>query len=225
MLKRFIEVAGSAVLLVLTSPVFLLTAAGVWLTDFGPVFYRQTRAGIRGRPFELLKFRSMRLNDRPLDSPEEIAGGDPLVTFVGRIIRRLKVDELPQLINVLRGEMSWIGPRPTVLAQVEKYSPFQRRRLDILPGMTGWAQVNGGAEIPWSERIILEVWYVDNRSFLVDTKILWKTLAVILRGHIPNLQAVEQARSYAIQHPDAVKSDIYRPPIQQLKYHEDMKPQ
>jgi lipopolysaccharide/colanic/teichoic acid biosynthesis glycosyltransferase len=213
MLKRFIEAVGSAILLVLTSPVFLLTAATVWLTDFGPVFYRQTRAGIHGCPFELLKFRSMRLNDRPLDSPDEIAGSDPLVTVVGRIIRRLKIDELPQLINVLRGEMSWIGPRPTVLTQIEKYTPFQRRRLDILPGMTGWAQVNGGAEILWSERIILEVWYVDNRSFFVDTKILWKTLVVILRGHKPNLQAVEQARCYAIQHPDAVKSDLYRSPI------------
>ncbi len=217
MLKRFIEAVGSVILLVLTLPVFLLTAAAVWLTDFGPVFYRQTRAGIHGRPFELLKFRSMCMNDRSLDSPNEISGADPLVTVVGRIIRRLKIDELPQLINVLRGEMSWIGPRPTVLAHVEKYSLFQRRRLEMLPGMTGWAQVNGGAEIPWSERIILEVWYVDHRSFLIDMKILWKTVTVILRGHKPNLQAVEQARCYAIQHPDIIQSDLCNVPILQLK--------
>jgi lipopolysaccharide/colanic/teichoic acid biosynthesis glycosyltransferase len=156
----------------------------------------------------------MRLNDRPLDRPEETAGADPLVTPIGRIIRRLKIDELPQLINVLRGEMSWIGPRPTVFAQIEKYSHFQRRRLEILPGMTGWAQVNGGAEIPWSERIILEVWYVDHRSFLVDIQILCKTIAVIIRGHKPNLQAVEQARCYAIQHHDVDKSDFCNAPIE-----------
>lgn len=120
-----------------------------------------------------------------------------MVTGIGRIIRRLKIDELPQLINVLRGEMSWIGPRPTVLEQVERYTVFQRRRLDVLPGMTGWAQVNGGAEISWPDRIILEVWYVEHRSFAIDLAILFKTLAVIACGHKPNRQAYEQALRYA----------------------------
>jgi len=214
MARRFIEIAGSVILLVLSSPLFLITALAVWATDFGPVFYRQTRAGRFGRPFELIKFRSMQVNDRPLDRPEETGETDPLVTAVGRWIRRLKVDELPQLINVLRGEMSWIGPRPTLLEQVENYTPFQRRRLDILPGMTGWAQVNGGAEISWTERIILEVWYVEHRSLVVDMKILWGTLAVILRGHKPNRKAVDEALRFCKRHPDAVESDF--PQLAQL---------
>jgi lipopolysaccharide/colanic/teichoic acid biosynthesis glycosyltransferase len=197
MLRRLVDVVGSVVLLGLTSPLFLVIALAVWATDFGPVFYRQTRAGLLGRPFELIKFRSMTVNNRPLDTPQEIADADPLVTTVGRFIRRFKVDELPQLINVLRGEMSWIGPRPTVLAQVEAYTSFQRRRLEILPGMTGWAQVNGGAEIPWEDRIILEVWYVDHRSLLLDLKIIARTITVILFGHKPNLKAIEQAHHFA----------------------------
>ena len=197
MLRRIIEVIGSAILLLLSAPVFLITALAVWATDYGPVFYRQTRAGIHGRPFLLLKFRSMRMNDRPVDTPGEIAEGDPLVTAVGRIIRRLKIDELPQLINVLRGEISWIGPRPTLLEQVERYTPFQRRRLDILPGMTGWAQVNGGTEISWPERIVLDVWYVENRTRLLDLQILFRTLFVIVRGYKPNVGALDQALRFA----------------------------
>jgi hypothetical protein len=112
------------------------------------------------------------------------------------------------LINVLRGDMAWIGPRPTIPAQVEAYTTFQRRRLAILPGMTGWAQVNGGAEISWPERIILDVWYVEHRSLPLDVKILWKTLGVILCGHKPNLHALEQARSFARQIADARELEL-----------------
>jgi lipopolysaccharide/colanic/teichoic acid biosynthesis glycosyltransferase len=208
MLRRIIELFGSVLLLVFSSPLLLVTALAIWATDFGPVFYWQTRAGKFGRPFQLLKFRSMRMNNRPLNSPEEVSKNDPLVTPIGRLIRRLKVDELPQLINVVRGDMSWIGPRPTVLEQVEMYTPFQRRRLEILPGMTGWAQVNGGAELSWAERIILEVWYVEHRSLLLDVKILWRTLGVIMRGHHPNPQAVEDAVSFARQQADVRMSDL-----------------
>jgi lipopolysaccharide/colanic/teichoic acid biosynthesis glycosyltransferase len=216
MLRRIVEVAMSAFLLVLVSPLFLITALAVWGTDFGPIFYRQTRAGIFGRPFEMLKFRSMRVNNRPIDRPEEVGKCDPMLTPVGRLIRRLKVDELPQLINVLQGDMSWNGPRPTLLAQVEKYTPFQRRRLAVLPGMTGWAQVNGGAEISWTERIILDVWYVEHRSIFVDMKIIWKTLTVISHGHKPNVQAFEEALSFAKQQPDAVESDFSQPALTPL---------
>jgi lipopolysaccharide/colanic/teichoic acid biosynthesis glycosyltransferase len=197
MLRKSIDIAGSAVLLGLTSPLFLVVALAVWMTDFGPVFYRQTRAGLLGRPFELLKFRSMAVNGRPTDGLQEIGQADPLVTTIGRFIRRTKIDELPQLINVLRGEMSWIGPRPTVPAQVQAYTPFQKRRLQILPGLTGWAQVNGGAEISWEDRIMLEVWYIEHRSLLLDLKIICQTLAVIVFGHKPNEQAIKQARSFA----------------------------
>jgi len=204
------EVVLSAALLVLSSPVLLLSALAVFCTDCGPVLFRQTRAGQFGRPFELLKFRSMRVNDRPIDHPGEITENDPLVTTVGRLMRRFKVDELPQLMNVLRGDMSWIGPRPTVVAQVEKYTPFQRRRLEVLPGMTGWAQVNGGAEISWAERIILDAWYVEHRSFFLDMKILWRTIDVIVRGHRPDLPAMQEAIHFAKENADLVELRLPR---------------
>jgi lipopolysaccharide/colanic/teichoic acid biosynthesis glycosyltransferase len=194
MQRKCIDVVGSVVLLILASPLFIAVAIAIWMTDFGPVFYRQARAGLFGRQFQLIKFRSMTVNNRPTDSLQEIGKADPLVTMVGRFIRRTKIDELPQLINVLRGEMSWIGPRPTVPAQVKAYTPFQRRRLEILPGLTGWAQVNGGAEISWEDRIMLDVWYIEHRSWLLDLGILCQTLAVIVFGHNPNERAIEHAR-------------------------------
>jgi lipopolysaccharide/colanic/teichoic acid biosynthesis glycosyltransferase len=203
MLRKSIDTVGSAVLLGVTSPLFIVVGLAVWMTDFGPVFYRQTRAGLFGRPFDLIKFRSMAVNSRPTDSLQEIGKADPLVTTIGRFIRRTKIDELPQLINVLRGEMSWIGPRPTVPSQVEAYTPFQRRRLEVLPGLTGWAQVNGGAEISWEDRIMLEVWYIEHRSLLLDLKIIRKTLTVIVLGHKPNEQAIEHARRFAEQERNA----------------------
>lgn len=208
MLRRIADVAVSAVLLVLTSPFFLITAFAVWLTDFGPIVYRQTRAGIHGLPFELLKFRSMRINNRPLNTMEELGEMDPLVSPVGRWIRRFKMDELPQLINVMRGEMSWVGPRPTVLEQVSKYTPFQRRRLNILPGMTGWAQVNGGTELTWPERIVLEVWYVEHRTWLIDLEVMWRTVGVILFGYKCNHRALDVALRFAKQQADDVDLQI-----------------
>jgi lipopolysaccharide/colanic/teichoic acid biosynthesis glycosyltransferase len=197
MLRRTLDVLGSSFLLILCSPLLLLTAFAVWATDQGPALYRQTRVGKDRRTFELLKFRSMRVNNLSLDRPGEVAQTDPLVTLVGRIIRRLKIDELPQLINVLRGDMSWIGPRPTILSQVEKYTAFQMRRLEILPGMTGWAQVNGGVEVSWPERIILDVWYIDHRSTWLDLRILATTVGVILFGHRQNRRAINQALHHA----------------------------
>ncbi len=208
MLRRILEMAASVVLIALCSPLFLITAFVVWVTDFGPVLYKQNRVGLMGRPFKMLKFRSMSMNSQPLDRPEEVGEGDPLVTPIGSVIRRLKVDELPQLINVLRGEMSWVGPRPTVREQTERYTPFQRRRLEVLPGLTGWPQVNGGAEIPWNVRIILDVWYVEHRSILLDVKILFRTVAVILFGNRPNPKAIEQAMQFVLQHPDASKLEM-----------------
>jgi lipopolysaccharide/colanic/teichoic acid biosynthesis glycosyltransferase len=196
---RFGERLLAALLLCAAAPILLVTALAIRLTDFGPALFRQTRAGLYGRPFLLFKFRSMFHNNRPLDSPEEIGESDPLVTPVGRWIRRLKIDEAPQLINVVRGEMALVGPRPTVMEQIQSYTPFQRRRLEVLPGMTGWAQVNGGAELSWGDRILLEVWYVKHRSLLLDLKILSKTVAVILFGHKPDLRPVEVARRFALQ--------------------------
>src|SRR5215471_121325 len=188
MLRRLIDILASSVLLLLASPIFLVTALAIRLSDHGPVFYRQTRAGWRGCPFELLKFRSMRVNNLPAVVMGQVGIEHPMVTPVGRLLRRFKIDELPQLLNVLRGDMSLIGPRPTVLEQVAEYTPYQRRRLDIPPGMTGWAQVNGGVESTWPQRIVLDVWYVDHRSLWLDLTILLRTVAVILFGEKPRLK-------------------------------------
>jgi len=188
---------GSGLLLLLTAPLFLITALAIWLDDRGDIFYRQTRLGLGGRPFRLWKFRSMRINNLPIDDVTEIREGHPLVTPVGRWIRRYKVDELPQLLNVLRGDMSLIGPRPAMPEHEQKYTAFEYRRLSIRPGMTGWAQVNGGMELSWPERIVLDVWYIDHRSLWLDIAILWQTLAVVIFGEEPDRAALEEALAYA----------------------------
>jgi len=139
----------------------------------------------------------MRVNTLSAVVVGQVRSKHPMVTTVGRWLRRFKIDELPQLLNVLRGEMTLIGPRPTVREQVDEYTPFQRRRLEVLPGMTGWAQVNGGVELTWAQRIILDVWYIDHRSFWLDLKILWRTLAVIWSGDEAHLSALEVACDYA----------------------------
>ena len=199
MARRLTDLMGGALLVLLASPIFLITSLAIWLTDRGPVFYRQTRAGLFGRPFKLLKFRSMWMHELPPVQVGQVRNDHPMVTPVGRWIRRLKIDELPQLLNVLRGEMTLIGPRPTVLEQVEEYTAFQRRRLEIPPGMTGWAQINGGIEISWPERIVLDVWYIDHRSLWLDLRILWQTTAVILFGEEPNRKSLEEAIAHAKQ--------------------------
>jgi lipopolysaccharide/colanic/teichoic acid biosynthesis glycosyltransferase len=200
--RRLIDVFGSVVLLLTVVPVFLVTALAIWFSDRGPVFFRQTRAGLGGRPFALLKFRSMKVNSIPAVVVGQVRGDHPMVTSVGRWMRRFKIDELPQLVNVLRGEMALIGPRPTVPEQVVKYTTFQRRRLDIRPGITGWAQVNGGVEITWPQRIILDVWYVDHWSAWLDLNILWRTLAVVFLGEQPNSKALDKAMAYASEQPE-----------------------
>jgi lipopolysaccharide/colanic/teichoic acid biosynthesis glycosyltransferase len=139
----------------------------------------------------------MRSNNLPLDEVTEIREGHPLVTPVGRWIRRFKIDELPQLLNVLRGEMALIGPRPAVPEHIEKYNSFQRRRLNVRPGMTGWAQVNGGIELTWPERIMLDVWYVDQRSLWMDVRILRRTAAVVFFGEQRNSRTLQEAIAHA----------------------------
>jgi len=196
-LRRLIDVLGSSILLLLAAPLLLTTALAIWLGDRGDVFYHQTRLGLHGRLFDLLKFRSMWINILPIDDVTEIREGHPLVTPVGRWIRRLKIDELPQLLNVLRGDMSLIGPRPGVPQHLVNYDKFQRRRLSIRPGLTGWAQVNGNIALTWPERIALDVWYIDHRSFWLDLQILCRTLGVVTFGEQPNKVALEQAETYA----------------------------
>jgi lipopolysaccharide/colanic/teichoic acid biosynthesis glycosyltransferase len=173
--NRAVDAVGAGLGLALASPLLLVAAVATKLEDGGPVLYRQRRVGLGGAEFELLKLRTMVVGAEHQGAGLAVNRGDARITRVGRLLRRLSLDELPQLWNVVRGEMSLIGPRPTLRYQVEKYSERQRRRLDVKPGITGWAQVNGRASLPWDERIELDVWYVENRSAWVDLKILAKT--------------------------------------------------
>jgi lipopolysaccharide/colanic/teichoic acid biosynthesis glycosyltransferase len=165
-----------------TSPLLALAALAVKLEDGGPVFYRQLRVGKDGRDFELVKLRTMVVDAERQGAGHAVDRDDPRITPAGRVLRRLSIDELPQLWNVLRGEMSLVGPRPTLRYQVDRYDERQRHRLDVRPGLTGWAQVNGRAALPWNERIELDLWYVEHRSTWVDLKILALTPFALFRG-------------------------------------------
>ena len=175
-----VAIAGSALLL--ASPVLAVAALAVKLEDGGPVLYRQTRVGQDGADFELLKLRTMVVGAETMGAGLSVNRGDPRITRVGRLLRKLSLDELPQLWNVVRGEMSVIGPRPTLRYQVEQYDERQRQRLDVRPGITGWAQVNGRAELPWADRIELDVWYVEHRSPRLDLRILARTPRALFGG-------------------------------------------
>jgi lipopolysaccharide/colanic/teichoic acid biosynthesis glycosyltransferase len=175
-----IAIAGTA--LALTSPLFALGALAVKLDGGGPVLYRQKRVGKDGGEFELLKLRTMVVGAEHMGAGFAVNEGDSRITRVGAVLRRLSIDELPQLWNVLRGDMSVVGPRPTLAYQVERYTPRQRRRLEVKPGITGWAQIHGRAALPWDERIELDVWYVEHRSPLVDLRILLRTPLALFGG-------------------------------------------
>jgi lipopolysaccharide/colanic/teichoic acid biosynthesis glycosyltransferase len=175
-----VVIAGSA--LVAASPLLGLAALAAKLEDGGPVLYRQTRVGKDGADFELLKLRTMVVGAETMGAGMAVNKGDARITRTGRILRRLSLDELPQFWNVIRGEMSIIGPRPTLRYQVERYASRQRRRLEVKPGITGWAQVHGRASLPWEERIELDVWYVDHRSPWLDLKILATTPRALFSG-------------------------------------------
>jgi lipopolysaccharide/colanic/teichoic acid biosynthesis glycosyltransferase len=175
-------VLGAGAALILTSPVLGIAALAVKLGDGGPMLYRQRRVGKDGEEFELLKLRTMVVGAEGKGAGIAVDRGDPRITRAGRILRRLSVDELPQLWNVLRGEMSLIGPRPTLRYQVEAYTDRQRRRLEVKPGLTGWAQIQGRARVPWDDRIEFDVWYVEHRSPWVDVKILARTPRALFRG-------------------------------------------
>jgi lipopolysaccharide/colanic/teichoic acid biosynthesis glycosyltransferase len=180
--NRALDLAGASLGLVLASPFLAAAAIAIKLDGGGPVFYRQQRVGKDGREFELVKLRTMVVGAERQGAGWAVNHGDPRITRVGTMLRRLSLDELPQLWNVVRGEMSLIGPRPTLAYQVEQYTAQQRRRLDVRPGITGWAQVQGRASLPWEERIELDVWYVDHRSPWLDLKILARTPLALFGG-------------------------------------------
>jgi lipopolysaccharide/colanic/teichoic acid biosynthesis glycosyltransferase len=182
MIRRTVDIVVSVCVLLVASPLLALAAIAIRLESAGHPIYRQRRSGLDGRPFDVMKLRTM------VDGAEHIGAGlaintnDSRITRVGAFLRRTSLDELPNLLNVLRGEMSLIGPRPTLPVQVEQYTARQRGRLRVKPGITGWAQVNGRTSLPWSERIELDLYYIANRSLALDLRILWRTAAIVLGG-------------------------------------------
>jgi lipopolysaccharide/colanic/teichoic acid biosynthesis glycosyltransferase len=181
-MPRALDLLLGSLLLALASPFLALAALLVRLESRGPAFYRQRRVGRGGAPFELLKLRTMVPGAEAMGAGIYVVEGDPRITRVGRLLRRFSLDELPNLVNVLRGEMAIVGPRPTVQEQVDRYTDRQRRRLEVRPGITGWAQVNGRTSLPWPERIELDVWYVEHRSLRLDLRILAKTARMLATG-------------------------------------------
>lgn len=178
-IKRLMDFWGSLFALMLISPFFLVVAVAIKLDSSGPVFFRQERAGKDGRVFKIFKFRTMVVDAETMGAGVFVEKEDSRITKVGKWLRDTSLDELPQLINVLLGEMSLVGPRPTLPYQVERYDERQRQRLLLRPGITGWAQVSGRNSLTWPEKIELDIWYVENRSLRLDIRILWQTIYVI----------------------------------------------
>ena len=177
-LKRVFDVVVSAIALVALAPVMGLIALAVWRTMGRPVLFRHVRPGLHGKPFVMYKFRTMR---DLRDAEGKLLPDEARLTPFGRWLRSTSLDELPELLNVLRGEMSLVGPRPLLMEYLERYTPEQARRHEVKPGITGWAQIHGRNNLSWDERFKLDVWYVDNWSLWLDLKILWRTLWMVLR--------------------------------------------
>ena len=181
--KRALDLAGACAALALAGPLLALAAAAIWLEGRGHPIYRQRRVGRDGAAFELYKLRTMVTGAETMGAGLAVDAGDSRITRVGALLRRASLDELPNLINVLRGEMSLVGPRPTVQVQVDRYTDRQRRRLDARPGITGWAQINGRASLPWAERIELDLWYLEHASLRLDLRVLVLSVRMVLTGH------------------------------------------
>jgi sugar transferase EpsL len=177
-LKRVFDIVVSAVALTVLAPVMGLIALLVWRTMGRPVLFRQARPGLHGKPFVMYKFRTMR---DLRDAEGNLLPDEARLTPFGRWLRTTSLDELPELVNVLRGEMSLVGPRPLLMEYLDRYTPEQARRHEVKPGITGWAQIHGRNNLSWDERFKLDVWYVDNWSLWLDVKILWRTLWMVLR--------------------------------------------
>jgi lipopolysaccharide/colanic/teichoic acid biosynthesis glycosyltransferase len=181
--KRALDVAIAGTALLVTSPLLALAAIAVRLESRGHPIYRQRRVGRDGRAFEVYKLRTMVAGAERMGAGLAVDDGDDRITRVGALLRRTSIDELPNLVNVLRGEMAIVGPRPTVQVQVDRYTDRQRGRLAVRPGITGWAQVQGRASLPWPERIELDLWYIEHESLLLDLRVLWLTARMVLTGH------------------------------------------
>jgi lipopolysaccharide/colanic/teichoic acid biosynthesis glycosyltransferase len=180
--RRTLDVAVAATVLALSSPLLALAWIAIRLESRGAAIYRQRRVGLDGHEFDVLKLRTMVEGAEKLGAGLAVDKGDARITRVGALLRRTSLDELPNLVNVLRGEMSIVGPRPTLPGQVAQYTERERGRLAVRPGITGWAQVNGRASLPWSERIELDLWYIDHRSWRLDLAILLRSARMVLGG-------------------------------------------
>ncbi|MDX6726263.1 MAG: hypothetical protein QOK49_1068 [Baekduia sp.] len=182
-LRHVFDVLVSGAVLALTSPILALAVLAIRLESPGHPIYRQRRIGKDGAAFDVLKLRTMVSGAEKMGAGLAVDDGDTRITRIGALLRRTSIDELPNLVNVLRGEMSIIGPRPTVPVQVQQYTERQRGRLALKPGITGWAQVNGRASLPWPQRIELDLWYVEHATLALDLKILWLTARMLVTGH------------------------------------------
>ena len=180
--KRALDVVVAGGMLALSAPLLAVATVLIRLETHGHPIYRQRRVGRGGEPFELYKLRTMVSGAETMGAGLALAAGDSRITRFGAVLRRTSIDELPNLVNVVRGEMAFVGPRPTIQAQVDQYTERQMRRLEVKPGLTGWAQINGRASLPWDERIELDVWYVDHRSPRVDVEIILRTPLALFRG-------------------------------------------
>ncbi|MCO1603686.1 sugar transferase [Desulfosporosinus nitroreducens] len=201
-IKRFMDLSFSIILLVLASPCMLCASIAIRLGSRGPVLFKQERPGKDGVIFTIYKFRTMRLetekNGRPLSDMERM-------TRVGTILRKLSVDELPQLFNILKGDMSFIGPRPLMVQYLDRYTPEQMRRHEVTPGISGWAQINGRNQVEWETRFKYDVWYVEHISFWLDLRIFFKTLAIVLIR-----SGVNQSKNQTMEEFGVVKNRTFR---------------
>ena len=182
MARRAFDVVVAGTALLVASPLLIVAVVAIRLESRGSPIYRQRRVGKDGRAFDVLKLRTMVTGAEHMGAGLAVSEGDARITRVGRLLRRTSLDEVPNLVNVLRGDMAIVGPRPTVPVQVDRYTERQRGRLAVKPGITGWAQVNGRTELPWDERIELDLWYIEHRSWRLDLRIIWRTARMVLGG-------------------------------------------
>lgn len=207
-LKRCLDLVVGTLMLLVLSPVMAGAALAIRLDSPGRIFFRQTRLGLGGQPFAIFKFRTMLQDSTHLGTGLETSRSDFRITAVGAVLRNLRIDELPQLFNVLKGEMSLVGPRPLLPEFLPYYSDLDCRRMEALPGMSGWQQVNGASRHSWRERVALDVWYVDHRSLWLDLRILLLTVGVVFRAD--TAYAEDGSQNSGV--PDALAASIRRPP-------------